>query len=102
MSGKPGRSGRRPGTIISTPTSWCGRTLMMWMEFWLATEPERRYTVPDKTMRKMAKAIKGCFVELYPNKRPPNLAAVLTWARRHRPPGSLRRARPKPVRPESN
>jgi hypothetical protein len=101
MSGKKGHSGRRPGTIVWTPTAWCGHHLRLLMEIWLAMHPERRYTVPDKVMRAMARAIRDLFVEWYPHERPPSLAAILTWSRRHRPPGSLRRARPKPISPTS-
>ena len=63
MSGKKGRSGRRPGIIVWTPTAWCGNHLWSFMEAWLAMHPERRYTVPDKLMRKMGRFTIGQFAE---------------------------------------
>ena len=81
MSGKKGRSGRRPGSISypKNPTALAGHHLKVLIEMWLAgvpirigdrylvpeserrhtVPPERRHTVPPKIMRVLAEVAIG-------------------------------------------
>jgi hypothetical protein len=92
MAGKKGRSGRRRDTVVYTPTRWCGERLSVMVEFWLATEPQLKHTVPDSIKRPLARwIINDLFPVFYPNEEKPSVKAVLRWWRDHVPTASLRR-----------
>jgi hypothetical protein len=100
MTGKKGRSGRRPGSISypNNPTALAGHHLKVLIEMWLAMQPERRFTVPPKIMRVLAQFAIRHVLNVYADLDAVwhvEVDDVLAWARRRAPDNTLRRkARP--------
>jgi hypothetical protein len=113
MAGTKGRSGRRPGSISwpRNPVALAGNHLNVLIEMWLGGVPikiqneperwlpqptERRFTVPPKVMRVLARiAIEQVLAVNARLKRRADdqsfLDQVLLWARRRAPSLTLRR-----------
>jgi hypothetical protein len=104
MTGKKGRSGRRPGSLSwwRNPTALAGYHLNVLIETWLAGVPiqvgpnrwlkqptDRRYNVPPRVMSVLVELAIEHVGKTYG--RRPNSAAVRDWARRRMPSPTLRR-----------
>lgn len=103
MAGKPGRSGRRKGSISypKNPVALAGHHLNVLKEMWLSgapisgVEPRSKRAqsvppVPPTIGRRLAEIVISHLLNIGSLAHPPDIQQVLEWSRRHPPRSTVR------------